>query len=362
MTEKMSRKTRIGSMDAEMNIEKKVSQASGVHTKRRTANASIDREAIENQETSVANPSEPIHPSTGTARISDALFEKWESEETHSDELTTAVPIDSLESAVGYSSLFRQMHQSFLRMVAFYKSPIGGALSTDEARAKAFHGCTNEEEAKKQFDTLMGLPRESLNFADLMELQTIAPRVAEKFWEMTKVEGQKEFLSGHLGANISFPVGYMKEVWNVARYLGVRESFIAEWEPEGGIEISLIDMLTQTYFQWQYWLEQTVKRGETREREVHHEYAKWMAQQGKEARAMGYEDGYWVRPSISEQQALDQAVQMADRWNRIFMRTLRQLRDLRRYSTVTINNASQVNIAAEGGKQVNVGSDQSGAD
>jgi hypothetical protein len=45
---------------------------------------------------------------------------------------------------------------------------------------------------------------------------------------------------------------------------------------------------------------------------------------------------------------------MADRFNRIYMRTLRQLRDLRRYSPVTINNANQVNIAGNGGQQVNV--------
>jgi len=45
---------------------------------------------------------------------------------------------------------------------------------------------------------------------------------------------------------------------------------------------------------------------------------------------------------------------MMDRYNRIFLRMLRQLRDLRRYSTpITINNPQQVNITADGGKQVN---------
>ena len=57
---------------------------------------------------------------------------------------------------------------------------------------------------------------------------------------------------------------------------------------------------------------------------------------------------------MSEVAAIEHVVQMADRFNRIFMRTLRQLRDLRRYSPVTINNPNQVNIAAEGGQQINV--------
>ena len=52
---------------------------------------------------------------------------------------------------------------------------------------------------------------------------------------------------------------------------------------------------------------------------------------------------------------VNQAADMADRFNRLFLRTLRQLRDLRRYSMpVMINNPEQVNIAADGGQQVNV--------
>jgi hypothetical protein len=73
-----------------------------------------------------------------------------------------------------------------------------------------------------------------------------------------------------------------------------------------------------------------------------------------ELKAYGTTDGYWNRPYVSEQQAVEHAVQMADRFNRMFMRTLRQLRDLRRYSPVTINNPNQVNIATDAGQQVNL--------
>jgi hypothetical protein len=50
-----------------------------------------------------------------------------------------------------------------------------------------------------------------------------------------------------------------------------------------------------------------------------------------------------------------QAVEMSDRFNHLFLRTLRQLRDLRRcIAPVRVNNPQQVNIATEGGQQVNV--------
>jgi hypothetical protein len=67
----------------------------------------------------------------------------------------------------------------------------------------------------------------------------------------------------------------------------------------------------------------------------------------------GYTKGHWNMPYVSEQVAIEHAAQMADRWHRIYMRTLRNLRDFRRYS-VTINNPQQVNIAGDGGKHVNV--------
>jgi len=287
------------------------------------------------------------------ARVFNSLFDRWEDAGPSPNDHLTGVRVDSLESQVGYSSLFRQMHMAFVRTVAYYRSPIGGSLSVAEARDRAFHACTNEEEAKKMFHKLMEVPLEQLNFVDLMELQAEAPRVAEQFWEFVKREGTKEFESGHLSAKIAFPVGYMKSLWNTARFLGVRESFISEWKPSGGIEISLIDMLTQAYFQWQFWVEQTVTRSQTREREEHPDYSEFKLRKQAEYRANGWMDGYWFRPYVSEIEALEHAVRMADRWNRIYMRTLRQLRDLRRYAPVTINNPNQVNIATDGGQQVN---------
>jgi hypothetical protein len=295
---------------------------------------------------------------TKTGETKDAfakLFDRWDEKQFEPQDFIVEVPVDSLESAVGYSSLLRQMHQSFIQMVAYYKSPAGGALSTDEARSRAFHACDNEEEAREVFQEMMQLPLENLNFVDLQSLHSFAPRVAERFWEMAKREGKAEFESGHLAANITFPTVYLKQFWNIARYLGVRESFIDDWNPQGGIEVALIDMLAQTYFQWQFWLEQTVTRSKTPERKQEPKYEQWRMQMKEKYEANGWDPGYWYRPYVSEQQAIEHAVQMADRFNRIFMRTLRQLRDLRRYSPVTINSPQQVNIAANGGQQVNIG-------
>jgi hypothetical protein len=62
------------------------------------------------------------------------FLELWETDGIYPKDFKVDVPIDSLESAVGYSSLFRQMHQAFIRIVAFYRSSAGGSLSIEDAR------------------------------------------------------------------------------------------------------------------------------------------------------------------------------------------------------------------------------------
>jgi len=281
------------------------------------------------------------------------LFDHWNEQEFVPEDFQTHVYVNSVESCVGYSSLVRQFQYDYTRAVAFHRSQGNGSVSIEQARALAFRKCFSEEEAKAIFNDLMCYSLQNVSFNRLHRLYDFAPRVAEQFWESMKRQGRAEFESGHGAANAVLPIGFMRDAWSVARYLGLRESFLDEWHPKGGIELSLIDMLAQAFFQWQYWLEQTIKRSQTREREEHPEYQKWQRLRN-ESYEKSWEDGFWLRPTVSEQQAIDHAVQTADRWNRIYMRTLRQLRDLRRYAPVTINNPNQVNIANDGGQQVNL--------
>jgi hypothetical protein len=62
--------------------------------------------------------------------------------------------------------------------------------------------------------------------------------------------------------------------------------------------------------------------------------------------------GKWEPPRVSVFQVVEQAGAMVDRFNRIFLRSLRALRDLRRCPPpVVVQNAGQVNV---GQQQVNV--------
>lgn len=128
--------------------------------------------------------------------------------------------------------------------------------------------------------------------------------------------------------------------WIKARYLALRESFIADWKPTGSIEIRLIEMMAQLYTEYEHWMELSVQR---------------VAFECQEERYQVEVKGKWRAVSVTGDADAQQAAEMADRYNRLFLRTLRQLRDLRRYVVpMTINNPQQVNIAADGGQQVNM--------
>ena len=266
-----------------------------------------------------------------------------------------AIAANSLEAHVGYGSLLRQLQEAYIVRVAFYRSKEGGTLAPDEARARAFQPCEDEEELARLYDEFRKEPVDRIRFIDLAQIWRIGPNFAESLWEMIKAEGRDEFESGHLASKALTPTQFLRTAWTVASYLGLRESFIAEWRPQGGIQLSLIDMLTQSFLTFQHWVRQSTLRSQTELRKSNAGYIQWQERFNPDAVDEGYTYGHWDLPYVSEQAAIEHASRMADRWHRIYMRTLRNMRDLRRYS-VTITNVQQLNIASDSGRQINLAS------
>jgi hypothetical protein len=267
---------------------------------------------------------------------------------------TVEVYSDSIESALSYNSLVRVMNKYFHQQYSYYRSEAGGALSPEAARKAVYRQKITDDEAIELFDILMSKSTDQINFWHLMELYDNSPRMAQNMWEMIKREAAQEFETGHRAASAFEPADYMTDAWNRASYLGIRESFCDEWQPNGGIELSMIDAIAQAWLQLQYWTEQSVKRARTRPREENSQFNQWK-ERNRLASPKQWDNGFWDIPTVSEQAAIEHAAQMADRWQRMYFRAIRNLRDWRRYTPqVTINNPQQVNIATDGGQQINL--------
>ncbi len=105
-------------------------------------------------------------------------------------------------------------------------------------------------------------------------------------------------------------------------------------------ELALVDQLAQALRRYEKWLATHIMR-------VRYGMLPRVRRQGAPR-----EKYKWVSPRQNEVNATREAADMADRWQKTFLRTVRALRGLRRYaSPIVIQNAGQVNVANQ---QVNV--------
>jgi hypothetical protein len=178
--------------------------------------------------------------------------------------------------------------------------------------------------------TAQFLKPDQLTWHQLAALTEQDPQAAYHRWSEMMHEARKELDNGQRAAAA---VGVVTTPWEQAQFLAIRQSLADEWQPTRGLEDRLIDMMAHSFDGWLFWMKRFTTHSNLQAVSESHS----IVQSGK-----------WRPPTIGEAAALDQSMAMAERFNRIFLRTLRALRDLRRYApSVTIQNAGQVNIGAQ---------------
>lgn len=264
---------------------------------------------------------------------------------TESGPPSERIPVDSLAASrvnIEHGSILRELRHTMVRM-AIYQEEYNGS-STEEAIAFASdpHPFESTEEVLNRIEKS---PIENLDWWHFAILFGRDQQQAEHLWKLLKQEARKEFMSGHRVARVSETGDFQREPWKRARFLAIRDGFVEQWKPSGAIELAMIDTMAQAHIEYLYWSEEVHRRSTTD--------MKWSQKLDEDQYYKGSK-GNWIPPRVGEQNAIEHSMQMMDRYNRLFLRTLRQLRDLRRYSApITINNPQQVNIAADGGQQLN---------
>jgi hypothetical protein len=156
-------------------------------------------------------------------------------------------------------------------------------------------------------------------------------------WEEVKQAARDELASG---MRIGDMCGAQASPYQRAQFLAVHEQLAEGWQPQNGVEWSLVDMLAQTFSLYLYWSQIAHMRA---------------VNEAEETQESVRKKGQAAFPKQYVADSIEQAYRLADGYHRQYMRTLRQMRDLRRYTPpVIVNNGGQVNVATDGGQQVNV--------
>jgi hypothetical protein len=126
---------------------------------------------------------------------------------------------------------------------------------------------------------------------------------------------------------------YGQRPYERAQMIALRHELRRDWQPQSGIEAAIIDQMALAHWQYFQWINRLTVLENMHDRHLRRE------------------QGEATLPRVNQAQASDTAAAMADRFNRVFLRCVRSLRDLRRYPVTVNAPGAQVNI---GEKQVNI--------
>jgi len=247
------------------------------------------------------------------------------SERSHKASVSRAVHLDSLGVArLDRFTLVRIFRDLLSTRIGYYMSESGGSLSLEQAIDAAIRK-VDKQQVTEIYEKLLTSHADSVTFSDLHKLWEHSPEQAEIIWVQMKEECRLEFETGHLATMVFRKAGWMREAYERAKFLAVRDSFLSEYQPEGGIEIALVDVIAQSYFLYLHWTKESVTRTKTDVRRQTDEYRSWEAFKRETGREEMWYPGKWELPYATELECQEQAVKMADHFSRLFQRSVKCL-------------------------------------
>ena len=239
------------------------------------------------------------------------------------DETTALASTQQTRALAEVDSLAQEMGRAYRERVEHLRKE----MSLERADAWASDGGA-------QLAALEQTPPDQLDWWVLGRAAELDPERARAAWERALAAARDELYSGHRAAMAVRATG---SPWERAQFLAILDAFVKGWQPKGGIEAALVETLAQTYAAQLAWMARltllSTTEAQRQDREIE-------------------ERGRWAPPTVEAAAAIDQAAAMVDRFNRLFMRTLRSLRDLRRYSaSVVVGHVDQLNL---GQAQLNI--------
>jgi hypothetical protein len=230
--------------------------------------------------------------------------------------------LEAVSDSGEVGSLAELMTRAMRDQVAFYQQEFG--LTLEEAHANVSAPASPEEVAR-----IRRTPPAHYSWLELNRLMRTDAEQGLAQWNNIKQAARDELQSGHRAAHA---VDWAGSPWTRAQFVAIRESLTKDWHPSTGMERMLIDIAAQAFTEYLFW--------QTRLTEL-------STSQGKLTESELDRTGHWEPERVAVADAIHTAAEMVDRYHRILMRTVRNLRDLKRYGpTLTIGSVGQLNVAA----------------
>jgi hypothetical protein len=207
-------------------------------------------------------------------------------------------------------------------------------LSVAEAseRARSIYPITDE-----------GRDPDQVSWHELGNMMEHAPERGAALWRSICEEAAREMATGTRAAKAverQF-AGPLER----ARFLVMLRGLEASLKPEGAHEHLIVHQMAVAYEQILRWEAVATQRIDGESFHADRDRRRTLETRSKREREQ-YEYEYgWMPPRLSDAEAIDQAVMVADRYRRAFLRLLRTLRDIRRVMGTVVMTGGQLNVA-----------------
>jgi len=209
-------------------------------------------------------------------------------------------------------------------------------LSPDEAAASVrdARGIQPEDEDADQ-----------VSWYALSRLLEVEPERGERLWQSIRDDAANELRRGVRSSRSveRFNAG----PYDRARMVAILTSLRTSLAPRDGLEELLIHQMACAYELHLHWQERASAYAQQDEWEGERDRRNAISNMSAKQRERYESDHGWLPPRVSSAEAIDQAVMIADRYQRSFLRLMKAFRDNRRLFSALIVAGGQVNIAEQ---------------
>jgi hypothetical protein len=229
----------------------------------------------------------------------------------------------------------REMAHAYKSMVEYYranwKDDDGAPITTEAAQAMVRN---NRAQIIEGIRTRIASDPKSVSWHDLETLVREDELLPSQAWQEIKAVALEHHRRGVPTIEAATDL-FGQSPYQRAQMIALRDELRCGWQPRNGIESAIIEQMALAHWQYFQWINRLATVESINDRYLKRD-----------------ELGEAVLPRVDQAQASETAAAMSDRFNRIFLRCVRSLRDLRRYPVTVNAPGGQVNI---GEKQVNIG-------
>jgi hypothetical protein len=193
-------------------------------------------------------------------------------------------------------------------------------------------------------------PPEHVSWHEITNALDADPARGQALWQRVKDEARRELTAG-VRAGVSLERRLNATPFERAQYLAIVEALTDALQPRDGLEGLLVQQLACAYEQHLRWQTLAARRVDEESWQGERDRRRALERMSPHQRERYQEYEGWLPPRQGDAEAIEQAVLIADRYQRAFLRLLKAFRDNRRLFDSLIVAGGQVNI---GERQVNV--------